>query len=831
MPALLLAEAVQQAQDAISAGDYRRAVETCRQVLHSYPDCVTAHRLLGEAYLEQRDEAAAERAFTAALQRDPQCVGAYVGLGLIAEARRDSEAALAYFQAAWEIAPTRGDLRERVVRLARDTYGPEGRLQLTRAALGSIHYHAGRWGRAVSECAAVLAEYPGRVDVRLRLAEALWRRGEWERAAATCRAVLEQSPGAFGALVLLADIERRLGNDEEAAKLREHVQAADPDGSRAAELLAAVPDRVDFFLPAEPPVVEEVAEPTVDVERPRIGPAPDFTAPEIDETPATTWQAAAPEPVIPVEDAADAADPFDVPLPSDQELEAARPDSLSTAGYTGLLRSLEDSGIEPFDAAAFGDSDAGPPPWVLEPEESAPAEPEPAISEPAEPEPLAAAAAPAAEPAEEEADLAALLGISSDQEIEAARPDDGPLSGYTTILRSLEDTGLAPFDPGLTAEPAAALPDETPEETPEPERDLVVPDVAAEIDAGETTAGEVLAGDWDSIDREILEAIPGEMPRGYTDELRSLDAAGVEPFTFDEEEIPFFQRTRQDDVLPVAEEPAVAEKGSVAEESPVAEEAADTEADIESLEAADLPAEADVPAPAADAADESAEAMLLDEVDLAGLEEEVESTLAEVDTAGLEDEVEPVPAETVVDEAPALPEYDEAGDAAAVSSAIERLGVGPDLVERARDAKEELIASGRITGDQPLEPAAETAAAPVEPETGEPEGVDLAALEGAVREHPESSEARLALAEGLVEAGQAETALEHYQWLYRHAPDQSEAVIRGLIRITELAPESAPAAHRLLGAIYRKRGDVHLASRHYGLAVSRAQGRRGERRG
>lgn len=800
MPALLLAEAVQQAQDAINTGDYRRAVETCRQVLRSYPDCVTAHRLLGEASLEQRDEAAAEQAFTAALQRDPQCVGAYVGLGLIAEARRDPEKALAYFQAAWEIAPTRSDLRERVVRLARDTYGPEGRLQLTRAALGSIHFQAGRWGRAVSECAAVLAEYPGRVDVRLRLAEALWRRGEWERAAATCRAVLEQSPGAFSALVLLADIERRLGNDEEAAKLRERVQAADPDGSRAAELLAAVPDRIDFFLPAEPPVVEEPVEPAVDVERPRIGPAPDFTAPEpeSDETPpAAAWEPAAPEPPIPATDAAsaaDAADPFDVPLPTDQELDAARPDDSTTAGFTGLLRSLEDSGIQPFDAAAFSDTEAGLPPWVLEPDEPAPAEPNHVVPEPVEPEPPAAAAAPAPEPAEEEPDLSSLLGISSDQEIEAARPDDEPPAGYTGILRSLEDTGLAPFDPELTAEPASALPEETPEQEP----DLPIPEPAAASDAGETTAGDVLAGDWDAIDQEILEAIPGEMPPGYTDELRSLDAAGVEPFTFDEEEIPFFQRTRQDDVLPVAEEPAITE------------EVADTEADIESLGAPEGPGEEEVLAPAADAAGEE---RLPDEADL----------------AGLEGDVEPAPAGAVVDEAPTVPDLDGVADDAAVSSAIERLGVGPDLVERARVAKEELIASGRITGDQPLEPAAE--AAPLESEEGAQEGVDLAALEDAVREQPDSRAARLALAEGLVAAGQAEAALEHYQWLYRHAPDQGEAVIRGLIQITDLAPEAAAAAHRLLGAIYRKRGDVHLASRHYGLAVSRAQERRGERRG
>lgn len=801
MPALPLAEAVQQAQDAIGGGDYRRAIETCRRVLHSYPDCVTAHRLLGEAYLEQRDEAAAERAFNAALQRDPQCVSAYVGLGLIAEARRDVDTALAYFQAAWEIAPARGDLRERVVQLARDTYGPEGRLQLTRAALGSLHYHAGRWGRAVNECAAVLAEYPARVDVRLRLAEALWRRGEWDRAAATCRAVLEQAPGAVGALLLLADIERRLGHDDAAAALRERALAVDPEGARAAELLAPAPDRVDYFMPAEPPMVEEVDEPLVEAERPRIGPAPDFTAPEPEaiQTAPPADPTGVPEAPAPVEHAA-ADDPFDVALPTDQELEAARPDTVSTAGFTGLLRSLEDSGIEPFDAGDFGDTEAELPPWVMEPVEPEPTTP--AAAEPPVAEPPAAeadtAADIAADTSADEPDLTELLGISSDQEIEAARPDDGPLSGYTGILRSIEDTGLSPFDLGDPETPEVAKPDPGLEadDLVEQIEAIAAADAAdgaedAEVDGAQ--AADVLAGDWDSIDQEIREAIPGEMPRGYTDELRSLDAAGVEPFSFDDEEIPFFQRMRRDETLPIEDALVDAEAPDVLDVSMPAEEEAEATDELE-----------------------EASVMLLEEADLAALDVDAE----------------PAPADTVVDEAPAEPEAERVDDAETVSDAIERLGVDADLVERARAAKESLIEAGRIAGDQPLEPPSAVEPEP-EPELVEPEpvGVDLSALEEAVRQVPESSAARLALADALVAAGQGEAALEHYQWLYRHAPDESEAVIRGLTRITETAPEAAAATHRLLGAIYRKRGEVHLASRHYGLAVSLSQGQRGGRRG
>ena len=167
MAARPLNEAVQEAEEAISGGNYQLAVETCRRVLGQFPEFATAHRLLGEAHLEAGDVDAAAQAFQETLQRDPQSSAAYAGLATIAEARGDVESALAYAQVAWEISPQRADLRDRVAGLSERLYGKGRRLHLTRPALTSLHSRSGRWSRAAAEAASVLVEHPTRVDVQL----------------------------------------------------------------------------------------------------------------------------------------------------------------------------------------------------------------------------------------------------------------------------------------------------------------------------------------------------------------------------------------------------------------------------------------------------------------------------------------------------------------------------------------------------------------------------------------------------------------------------------------------------------------------------------------
>ena len=851
MPALPLSEAIQHAHDAISGGNYRSAVDTCRRVLDQYPDFAAAHQLLGEAALEQRDVAEAERAFQEVLRRDPQNLAAYLGLGLIAEEHADPQRSLAYFQAAWEIHPQRTDLRDHVVRLSQRIYGVDGRLQLTRAALASLHYLSGRWSRAVAECAAVLAEHPTRVDVRLRLAEALWRRGEDTRAVAVCRQVLEQAPRAIGALLIMGAVEHGRGNEADAATLRDRARAVDPLGTRATEVIGAVvPDDLSFFLSAEAPVLEEHAPAPAEPELRRIAPAPDFSAPLPEEQVATEAPAAGVE-----------AAPS-LSLATDAELAAARPAAGTPGEYAEVLRALEDTGLKPFQAPDFA---------------SGPASVEEADT---------GTTAPAAEGQ----DLSEMMQMPSDAELEAARPPEGEIHGYTGLLRSIEDTGLEPFSvegegsaaaeapsPAQGSEPlaAAAAPVAETPSAEGPETLAAALSAAAEVPAEPVAAEPVtaeaalgVAVDWDAIDDEIRRAIPGEMPHGYTEQLRSIDASGVEPFSFEGEDIPFFQRTRsakpagveesaaeQTTAEAVPEEPVLAafegedevlDLGSLErldEEpaEPVAAAAAPAEADLVALEpaAAEAPASAGALAPAEDIeivapavgaieepvsqAEMVAEDVLVEpapsaEDALVEPEPSAQDVLVEPEPSAEDVLVEPAPVETLVEELAASSPVDQAEvDAASVQMALDRLGVGTELFERARAAKGVLADTGRIDGRRPM-PGTEPASVPVIVEE----------LEAAAAPRLDDADARLTLAQTLLTSGQMGAALEEFRWIYHNKPEYGERLIGGLTKIAGSGDESA-MAHRLLGAIYRRRGDVQLATRHYALSLGRERQLAGRR--
>jgi tetratricopeptide (TPR) repeat protein len=388
MSTLPVTTVIERAQATLHDGRYREAMRLCQALLREFPKYLTAHRLLGQAALYAGETELAEEALQTVRQLDPEDREAALGLSQIAEQRGELEIALAFCQAAWECSPWDQELRERVARLAEACYG-EGQLFLTGAALAAQHCRGGRWTRAANECRAVLNQTATRPDVQQRLAVALWRRGDLEAAAEVCRSVLQVLPDAVVPLLVLAQIEQERGETGEAAALRERAHRIDLDGRRAATLaLAGQEELRAFLLPAGIPQVEEAVlagEAAVGQAAAPGGTAPEVRAAEIER-----------EEVL-------------LELPSDEELEAARPGEAATAGYTSLLRSLEGEGLEPFS-----------------PEEGS-------------------AEVPAAVPEE------VLLQLPSDEEIEAARPREELEPGWTGLLESYELEGVEPFTPEVFA--------------------------------------------------------------------------------------------------------------------------------------------------------------------------------------------------------------------------------------------------------------------------------------------------------------------------------------------------------------------------------------------
>ncbi|MEX1158661.1 MAG: hypothetical protein WEC79_07015, partial [Thermomicrobiales bacterium] len=183
---------------------------------------------------------------------------------------------------------------------------------------------------------------------------------------------------------------------------------------------------------------------------------------------------------------------------------------------------------------------------------------------------------------------------------------------------------------------------------------------------------------------------------------------------------------------------------------------------------------------------------------------------------------------------------------------------GTEVFTRARAVKVGLMSEGRIDGTRELDegittddliamedrlktrdlPAADTDIdADAEADADEyDDDDDLIASTGATRDTttlraalevtPDDDELRWWLAEALRDRGDLDDACVEYRWLIRHAPHRHDQILDALNESVE-RDQMPETAHRLLGDIYRRRGDVTRASNHASLAlqVRRRSGR------
>lgn len=895
MAEVLLTQAINEAEQAIESGNYGGAIEACQRILGQFPEFASAHRVMAEAYAEKGELDAAREAYQRTLERDPQSIPAHMGLGMLAEDAGDMESALAYVQVAWEIDPRRRDLREQVSRVSQHLYGADGRLYLTRAALASLHFHAGRWDRAVSEAAQVLKEFSSRIDVQVRLAESLWRRGDDAQAKQVCSTILRSLPSSVVPLLILADVHRREGDRAGADDYLKQARDIDPDGVRASDLIMVGFDEQAEFLSVD-------SVPTIDdqivLEEPaRYAPAPDFTASDADDVPPVREVPPQEDVVVPEppearpeatvepagvqpfrwEDIGDEdleASDLDIPaddlaaegagehsasefsLPSDEEINQARPTDQRAEGFTGMLSSLDAEGMQPFDPGGGSES-----PSTSDEEQAAdvwddltlPTDEELEQSRPSDSRPagftgqLSELEAEGMEPFDPfdggsddvtpdagTDDLMGEFSLPSEQELEAARPEDERPPGFTGMLSSLDAEGMQPFDPS-----GEYAPDESIDDVPEPAQDAEPAEQDATMELDDLGQESPFELDWTEIDTEIEDAIPGEMPRGYTEELRSLDDHGLEPFAFAEP----------------GDAELEADAGSVAEPEPDDRPESD-ELDFDHLTAGWE--EESRSAPGDDRVDDLADIDSIgvmfgeeeetryaeteplkpeqlfddaaDDADLTPVAEQPSDEVQEADddlddllSHGGPPEAEwssivDEPADSGLFEGTEVPLTEAAGDVPRETSAssgpvwmnvsADRLGLDEALIERAREAKQALVESGRISGSKRL-PGAE---------------VSVDAMRDAVDRDPTNINQRISLAHAMLEDDPDE-ALEQYRWVYRHAPERGAEIVRDLGRLIDVMREREVGVHRLLGAVYRRHGDWGMAASHYEESLS------GKRRG
>ncbi|HEX3304393.1 MAG TPA: tetratricopeptide repeat protein [Thermomicrobiales bacterium] len=223
-----LKDLITGAQEAMDQGDFRLAIAAGEHALVGYDACLSAHRMLGEAYLERGDQQTAIGHFERTLAIDPLNVVARLGLGVASEETRRYEDAYGHYLCAWETNPALDQVRDELVRL-RGVLNVEGRLHPTRAGLAGIHARCGQFGRAAGEWRAVLSLEPDSSRARTALAELLWRQGDDAGASAAAREALRGCPENARALLILADVEKRR-NGPTAADLIQRYSQVDPAG-------------------------------------------------------------------------------------------------------------------------------------------------------------------------------------------------------------------------------------------------------------------------------------------------------------------------------------------------------------------------------------------------------------------------------------------------------------------------------------------------------------------------------------------------------------------------------------------------------------------------
>ncbi len=438
MARMSLQTAFDQARQWLETNDLDRAIGMAHHILETYPHCLEAHQMLGEAHLANRQYEEARADFERVLTFDPEHIPALVGLGMTCERLGQLDRAISAFERALEIKPDLPELRSQLLRLYTDAWGSEyAHLRLSRAGLARLYAKGHMLPQAISEFRQVVADQPDRFDSRVALAEVLWRDEQEEEAAEVCRSILAKQSNVLKANLILGYIELAAGNPS-GEQFWKTAAAIDPYQSMARALFESLPP-VDVPEPTLPEWDE-----TEWFNRQVAAPAEQLAATRSMES-TTPTAVAAPPPPPPSAPPLSYADSDDFlasllaidaapPVVSHPVEEAEVEISSDTRPFT-----IEELGLSEAELASLG---------ALEEEPSGPAEVSTQV------EPVAGAATP-----EESSEVSAMRPFTLDEL--GLTPDEiAALDSVSAPEESSEVSAMRPFtldELGLTPDEIAAL--------------------------------------------------------------------------------------------------------------------------------------------------------------------------------------------------------------------------------------------------------------------------------------------------------------------------------------------------------------------------------------
>ncbi len=238
MPDIPLREYLDKIEGWIRSADPERAITHGRHILTCYPECIWAHRILGEAYLDKGMLAEAQDSFVRTLAADPENAIAHIGLSLGYDRQGMLPEAIWHMERAFDVASGNAEVRTELQALyLRRGDSRSAGPALTRGAMARVYAHNGLLERAIAEYQEALHQNPELPDARAGLAEAQWRAGMSQEALETCRHLLEKLPSCLKALLIQGRLLLDDGQQEEAEAALTQAQAIDPENCLAQAMM------------------------------------------------------------------------------------------------------------------------------------------------------------------------------------------------------------------------------------------------------------------------------------------------------------------------------------------------------------------------------------------------------------------------------------------------------------------------------------------------------------------------------------------------------------------------------------------------------------------
>src|SRR5690606_32708259 len=171
---------------------------------------------------------------------------AHIGLSEANERLNRSDEAIWHLERALEQRPNERDVIEALRALYRRHRGVENlKIQMTTAAVARQYLRSGAYPQAIETLRSALLRLNDRLDLRLLLAQILWRQGAEEEAAEIALEILKVLPDCLEANRIMAQLWLSVGRPSDAQRYVNHLEAVDP--YLAVELVQGFPPEEDAF--------------------------------------------------------------------------------------------------------------------------------------------------------------------------------------------------------------------------------------------------------------------------------------------------------------------------------------------------------------------------------------------------------------------------------------------------------------------------------------------------------------------------------------------------------------------------------------------------------